>query len=140
MCNGLFLGGAAVGMFFSELGCTGFSITLLFREAQKPLQGWVVLKEKKLCPGKTHTLSGEMRTTTFSFELDKQLAWLVFPCVPGGGGTGRNRWAVSIAQDGALAVHCSAGLCPLRKDTSAALCDINLFPLGWEWGRQRGVL
>lgn len=29
-------------------------------ETQKPLQGWGGLKEKKLCPGKRHMLSGDM--------------------------------------------------------------------------------
>ena len=34
--------------------------TCLPGETQKPLQGWEVLKEKKLCPGKRHMSSGDM--------------------------------------------------------------------------------
>lgn len=99
---------------------------------------WEVLKEAKLCPGKRHMLSGATWTAAFSFGLDKQLAWLVLPCVPGGGSAGRNRWALSIAQDGAPRVHCSTGLCPLLKDDSATSRNINFFPLGWEWGGSGG--
>lgn len=91
ICNWLFLVGQLQACLSQSQDVQVFPSCSMCHsgETQKPLQGWEVLKEKQLCPGKWHVLSGDK---WFFWGLDKQLACLVPLCAPGGSRAGKNWW------------------------------------------------